>query len=383
MISKIKKHINPDSRLYALLQIFSFLKNVRLRKISGSKKKYPLVIQLPITYKCNSKCTMCNIWKMDSENEMNLETFQKAIKSKLFKKVIAVGINGGEPSLLKQLPEYVDALLTLPEIKSISLITHGFNHKLILNYLKQIYQKTQKTGVLFNVSVSLDGVGSVHNKIRGLEIFKKTEATIDEINTNRHLYCDVFEVACTVIKQNVYHLPELAIYAEKKNLTIKYRLGISNKRIESNKILDNFSIMNNEKTLQTAKEFFYSQIGKVSGIYDKFKYFSFFYFLEHNLSKRLLGCYWQNKGVTLDSKGNLYYCAVESEQIGNIIKGDGTAMFFSEENLAYRKNILKNKCNQCIHDYAGKPELRNIMPFIKELINRNLFSNKYKFLSKF
>jgi len=59
------------------------------------KKKYPKVIQLPITYKCNSRCVMCNIWKMNKKNELSSEEFAKILKDEIFQKVEFVGINGG------------------------------------------------------------------------------------------------------------------------------------------------------------------------------------------------------------------------------------------------------------------------------------------------
>lgn len=377
MKRKIIKYIKSKKQLYSLLQLISFIKNSRFRKKSGLAKKYPKVIQLPITYKCNSKCVMCNIWKMNSDNEMTLDDFKKVMKSDLFKKVIAVGINGGEPSLLKQLLQYIDVVLRLPKIKSISLISHGFNKKFLLPQLKIIYQKCKKAGVVFNVSISLDGIGDVYNTIRGVETFKITASTIDEINKNKSEYCDNFDVSCTVIKQNINDLNELSEYTSSRNIDIKYRLGISNKRIESNKLLEKFSVLN-DKNIQTAKEFFYSRIGKESNLYDKFKYFAIYYYLNNNFSKRLLGCYWQDEGVTLDAKGNIYYCAVESKKIGNLLTDDGESVFFSEDNLKYRKSILETKCNTCIHDYAGKPKFKNIKLFLKEIFYRNMFTTMYK-----
>lgn len=324
---------------------------------------------------------MCNIWKMDSNDEMNLESFSNVLKSDLFKKVVAVGINGGEPSLVKQLPRYIDIVLKLPKLKSLSIISHGFNQKMLLPKLKAIYQKCKKAGVTFNVSISLDGVGDIYNTIRGLKVFDITASTIDEINKNKSQYCDVFDIGCTVIKHNVNHLSELSEYARSKNINIKYRLGISNKRIESNKLLNDFSVLN-DKDVQPAKEFFYSRIGQEKKLYNKFKYFSIYYFLNNNYSKRLLGCFWQNDGVTLDSKGNIYYCAVESNKIGNLLNDDGVSTFFSAKNLEYRQNIIDTKCDNCIHDYAGKPNFSNIIPFIKELYFRNMFTTIYKLLSK-
>ena len=381
MKKKIVKYLKSKKQLYSLLQLLFFIKNVKIKAASGLSKKYPLVIQFPITNKCNSKCVMCNVHKMNPTEEMSSEQLKKMLSSPLFKKVKAVGINGGEPTLNKSLIQYVEAILTLPKIKALNIISHGFNQKMLLNDLKEIYIKCKKAKVSFHVSISLDGVGLVHNNIRGLNVFDITASTIDEINNNKHKYCDSLDVGCTVIKQNINHLNELSVYAEVKNIDIRYRLGISNKRIESNKLLDDFSILNNEYT-QAGMEFFYSQIGKEKSISRKFKYFSIYYFLKQKKTKRLLGCFWQENGVTLNHEGNIYYCAVESEKIGNLLSDNGESVFFSKENLQYRKTIIDTKCDSCIHDYSGQPNLSNILPFLKELFYRNIFSKKYRFLSK-
>lgn len=358
-----------------------FIKNIKIKSKTGLTKKYPIVIQLPITNNCNSKCVMCNVHKMNPTKEMSSDQFKKVLNSSLFKKVIAVGINGGEPTLNKNLIQYVDVILALPKIKSLNIISHGFNQKILLSKLEEIYTKCKKAKVLFHVSISLDGVGQVHNNIRGLNVFNITAATIDEINNNKHKYCDSLDVGCTVIKQNVNHLNELSVYAESKNIDLRYRLGISNKRIESDKLLDDFSVLNNEYT-QSALEFFYSQMGKEKSLSGKFKYFSIYYFLKSNEPKRLLGCLWQEDGVTLDHEGNIYYCAVESEKIGNLLSDNGESNFFLKENLQYRKTIIDSKCDNCIHDYPGVPTFINVLPFLKELFHRNFFTKKYKYLSK-
>jgi sulfatase maturation enzyme AslB (radical SAM superfamily) len=367
--------------LYNFLHILAFLKDIRLLKITGLEKKYPRVIQLPITYRCNSKCVMCNIWKMDWSNELDLEGFKKVMRSPIFKKVISVGINGGEPSFVKQLPEYVETILQLPRLKSINIISHGFNQKQLFPKLKEIYTKCRNSKVLFHVSISLDGIGEIHNKIRGLNVFDISLSTITEIQKNKENYCDSFDIGCTVIKQNIDHLKELYIWAKTKEIPIKFRLGISNKRIESDKILKNFSVIDSVE-MQTAKEFFYSMIGNEKGIYNKFRYFSIYYFLQNKPRRRLLGCMWKNSGITLDSRGNIYYCAVESKKIGNLMVDNGIKTFFSKENLNYRKGIIDNSCKNCIHDYTGNPELVNILPFIKETFYKNYFTDIYKILVK-
>ena len=96
----LTKLIKKNKKFYKYLSLFRFLFFAKWRITDGGKRKYPKVLQLPITYKCNSRCIMCNVWKMDCSKEMTVEEFANFVKDPIFKKIEAVGINGGEPSLI-------------------------------------------------------------------------------------------------------------------------------------------------------------------------------------------------------------------------------------------------------------------------------------------
>jgi len=307
-----------NQKLWAALTVLLFIKKSALTRQTGKRKIKPRVIQLPITYKCNSKCVMCNIWKMDYSNEASVEEFDHFLSDPLFNEVVSVGINGGEPSLIKSLPNYVRAILKLPSLKSLNIISHGLNKKLLLRVLYEIYEECKSAGVGFHVSISLDGVGSVHDEVRGVKGgFSKTASTIDEIAAHQYKYCDSFDLGCTVVNQNIDFLTGLDNYVRQRGLEIKYRLGIDNKRIESDQIRNQYSVIYSDD-LQSAAEFFHWQYTRAENIGEKFKYFSLYFWLTSPVRKRLLGCLWREEGVTLDSRGSLYYCAVASKEIGSL-----------------------------------------------------------------
>jgi len=354
-----------------------------ISKIDGGGKKHPKVIQLPITYKCNSRCVMCNIWKMDYSNEMNVEEFSSFLSDPIFKKVKGVGINGGEPSLIRDLPKYADEILKLPKLTSLNIISHGFNSKRLLNSLKEIYKNCRNSGISFHISISLDGVGDTHNKVRQIQnCFYKTTSTINEIIKNQHKYCDSYDLGCTIVNQNIDYLIELDTYAKSKNYNIKYRLGIDNKRIESDKLRNQYSVIYTPLR-QSAKEFFHYQMAQSKKLSDKFKYFSIFYWLNSDNPKRFLGCIWKDEGITLDARGELYYCAVASNSIGSLRKDKGEKIFFDDKNIEYRKSIIKNSCDGCIHDYAGKPEFKDLVTFFKYIIFNKIAMHIYRIKLRF
>jgi len=375
----IFKLFNYHPTLIEFLKDIKYVLFAKGNEISGGAKKYPKVLQLPITYNCNSKCVMCNIWQMDYSNEFTHQEFSAFMKDSVFSKIEHVGINGGEPTLVKGLVDYAEQILTLPSLKTLNIITHGFNKKQLFPLLEGIYAKCKKKGIKFHLSISLDGYDEIHNTVRGLKVFKIIDQNIKKIQENMEQYCDTMNLGCTVIKQNVSHLIELDEYVKTNyNIPIKYRLGIENKRIESHLLKEQYSLLI-DPSVQTAKEFFYSRFLLSKNLKDKFKYFAIFYFMNAKKRKRLLGCDWKEQGVTMDSRGELYYCAVQSDTIGSLRKTQGNQAFFDEKNIAYRKTIIENDCDNCIHDYHGKPERANVMVMIRELLREKLYWVNYRF----
>ena len=308
---------------------------------------------------------MCNVYKLDSKDEMSLEEFKRVIHDDIFKEIEAVGINGGEPFLCPNLLGFVEELVKKPNLKALNIISNGFLTDIVLKKLEVINAICKKNNIYFHVSLSLDGYREIHDIVRGIPgAFKKTIKTINEIEKNRVLYCDSYDLGCTVVKQNVDYLVQLDSFIEKNSLPIKYRLGIENERLHNEEIKSSYTIFDEIEAKQTATEFFYSRIFKENDLYGKFKYYAIFSYLADE-SKRKLGCDWRKKGITLDSKGNIYYCAVKSPCIANLKMKKGETEFFAKDAIAKKCEVIENECMNCIHDYSGNPRLRDVLQFIK------------------
>ena len=383
MRSKLIQLIKKNKKLFLIAKALRFLQTSSFTFIDGSQKKYPKVIQLPITYNCNSRCVMCNIWQMDHSGEATVEEFAKFMQDDIFKEVEAVGINGGEPSLVPNLYEYAEEILKLPSLKALNIISHGFSPKPLFKNLEKIYASCKAKGIQFHVAISLDGVGEVHNTVRGKpNVFEKTTSTIDEIIANQSKYCDSYDIGCTIVNQNIDYLIELDTYAKSKNYNIKYRLGIDNKRIESDKLRDQYSVIYSPLR-QNAKEFFHYQMSQTKDLANRFKYYAIFSWLNSEKPKRMLGCTWKDEGITLDARGELYYCAVASNSLGSLRKEKGEKIFFDDKNIEYRKSIINNSCDGCIHDYTGKAEFKNVWKFLVDTLKNRFAMKLYEIKVRF
>lgn len=311
----------------------------------------PIIIQFPVNDICNSKCQMCNIWQQKLDSQVTPSELGELLHNSLFSEVRGVGINGGEPTLRKDLPEIVDTLfLKLPKLTTISLITNALKSEMVIERIREIGKVVQKHNGQFDVMVSLDGVGDLHDQVRGRRgNFANAIKVIDFIQSsalvkNRRL-------GCTVIRENVYGIHELLEFALSKNIYIKYRVGIPHQRLYSKDVVDPFALSFPEKChlaiflqnliqfYETSEEqiFFYkSLIGQI--IYDK---------------PRTAGCDWQHRGITLSSHGEILYCAVESKVLGSALKQDAELLY--KDNSAHLKEIVQTKCDFCMHDYMGLP----------------------------
>jgi MoaA/NifB/PqqE/SkfB family radical SAM enzyme len=188
-------------RIHNLREWLSLFAHTSYIPVHSRKRQYPENLQFPITKKCNSQCVTCNIWKEDAKGEISPEELRRHLNDPIFKKIRSVGINGGEPLLHKELITVVNVITErLKKLKAINLITNGLSSRKTLEIFELLVRKCRENGIRFNVAVSLDGVGIIHDQARGIpNAFIKTMATIKEINGSkkkilRSFYCFMYDI---------------------------------------------------------------------------------------------------------------------------------------------------------------------------------------------
>ena len=163
---------------------------------------------------CNSACLTCN---------EDLSTLIGGLKSKTYPivdnsnkfwelpldRIVHLDINGGEPSASKN---YKDILANLPKnIKSVRLNTN------CSTVLEELIPLTNR-GVHVTVTVSLDGIGSVHDFVRWpikWEKFYKNLMTYKAMPIQLNLWT-------TVSALNVDDLPNIIEFAKQHNIDHSY-----------------------------------------------------------------------------------------------------------------------------------------------------------------
>ena len=152
-----------------------------------------------LTYRCNSKCSMCNVWKNPSlpDEEISLATLAKIPAGQQ-----TINLTGGEPTLRADLMEIVDLLY--PKTCKLEISSNG----LLAHKLEPIIQKYPDIKIRF----SLDGFNGVNNSVRGEKdgFEKKTKGLL----RLKELGGTDLGFAMTIQDDNAGDLVRLFCYAE-------------------------------------------------------------------------------------------------------------------------------------------------------------------------
>ena len=274
--------------------------------------------------------------------------------------------------------------MVLKKLEYIHVISNGLLPDHLLSLLEKIKQITVSHNIKLGLTISVDGVGRVHEEVRGINnCFGRTKKLMDELARNFKRYCDVLDIGCTISKYNIPYIQQTDSFFEFYPFTITYHLAVPNKRIYTFEQYDYYVLEDNRSRL-LASEFFYSKFLNTSFSKQpkiKFRYFANYYFLKKGGYGRLSQCSYFNRDITIDENLDVFLCATASDRVGDLKKITASKLY-EQGRFEEMKNRTSQYCNTCIH-YVDLPNLKGFILFFCEMLNyRWAWGNKYKFLSK-
>lgn len=190
----------------------------------GSKMvKYATIA---ITNKCNSRCTMCNIWKTGiTPTEINAEQFGDLFKQDYFKEIIDASISGGEPVLRKDAIDVVKSIIdNLPALKHLWVNSNGTYPKRVLALLESVYGKIENE----YLCLSIEGRPEDMHKVRGINCYDSVIQTAKLIREQLPKINVVFSTTITPHNSNIANLEHVAELASKYGCTYTFRFANNN-----------------------------------------------------------------------------------------------------------------------------------------------------------
>lgn len=173
--------------------------------------KKPDILSIDITYKCNEKCIMCEVWRIKNQtkNELNTSEIINFINDVLGKYHLkSIRFVGGEPFVRKDLEIIIS---TIPSKVKTEVITNG---TLIT---RERSKKIIESGVGL-VSFSIDGPERVHDYFRGKGSFAKAISGLTNLyNAKKEMSTKhpIIEIRPCISKANIDEINSIIEIANK------------------------------------------------------------------------------------------------------------------------------------------------------------------------
>jgi MoaA/NifB/PqqE/SkfB family radical SAM enzyme len=211
----------------------------RLARVGLLPPLTPSILTLSVTAACQSRCKTCKIgemWLADparSKADLSLEELEKIFKN--IGRIYMFNVSGGEPFLRKDIPEIIRLACLYLKPKIIHIPTNAILPERIRDLVVESLRVLDdvRPGVVFTVKPSIDGVGEVHDRVRGVRgNFRKLERTIallEEVarkHGNFHL-----ELGTVISNFNKDDLQEVEDYVHRAGVQ-SYRNEIAEQRAE-------------------------------------------------------------------------------------------------------------------------------------------------------
>ncbi len=187
----------------------------------------PRVLLLALTTRCNAQCMMCSIWQQP-EVDMQVELLSAALADGVLAQGLQyVGLTGGEPTLSPAFERCVREIIRRsPALREVSLTTNGLDQEAALSAVDQVLAQIRGRHIRLAVNVSLDGIGPVHDRVRGVEgAFARADRTLHVLRQRLlNVPGALVSINAVLCSLSAYGADQLRQYAASAGVPVRYAL---------------------------------------------------------------------------------------------------------------------------------------------------------------
>lgn len=164
------------------------------------------------TYRCNLNCEHCNLISRNKKtDELSLNEISNIFSRSDLLRNINISISGGEPFLREDIIEIIKIILSKKD--TVSIITNGTLTERIEDFVNASIDSSK-----INFSFSLDGIGDVHDSIRGTGAF---ERLIESINLLKRKKIK-FSCGAVIQENNIKHINFIYEYCKTNDIPLAF-----------------------------------------------------------------------------------------------------------------------------------------------------------------
>jgi MoaA/NifB/PqqE/SkfB family radical SAM enzyme len=215
----------PASLCLRLIAILAFRTLAHKFRLVLGLASLPRSLTITITRRCNSRCIMCNIWRLGQrQEELPLDAITRFLDNPRFARLVELDLTGGEPFLRQDLPElirYVSHLQDrhLTNLKTVALASNGLLPEVVARVVEELLAGIEGKFDLAMVC-SLDGLGETHDRVRGIpgaySKVRETIARLRQIKASRPNFW--LGLKTTILPINWEQIPGLMQFAREQGL---------------------------------------------------------------------------------------------------------------------------------------------------------------------
>lgn len=281
----------------------------------------PRILVFPATYRCNARCAMCSIWKNEPAEELTIDQISKIFDDQLLANSVEfINLTGGECFLRKDLVEMVKLWVEkCPSLISIGIASNGFMTNRIVKDVERMVAAVLPSNVFLTIGFSFDGVGSVHDLVRGVKGgYDKMYATLQELKKMERMYWPKFGVGVgtNINSITIDSLDETRKFLKENGISTMYTPVVTSDLFFKNADeRDSFELNEYQRSKALC---FYEKLrshGEIDSFYYKFvkNWLKF--------GKRAVGCPFQSSGLFIEPNGDVYPCKTfKKHKLGNLLE---------------------------------------------------------------
>lgn len=318
----------------------------RVLRSNVGRSPRPFKLTLIVTWTCDTRCRMCNIWQRDKKGVMTVEEVDRFFSRNPF--FSWVNLSGGEVWTRPDADDLVAAVVARsPDLYLLDFPTTGQKTERIVAGVERILA-TRVPRTL--VTVSLDGPREVHEDVRGTRgAFDRALATFRELRKLRSRRFDVF-LGTTLSNFNEGRLFETveAVRAEIPDVTLR-EFHVNLAQVSSHYYGNEGMERTNEKALGDLSEFVRRRGRKLHPVAWLERRYQDLVPEFAASGRSPLPCAALSASVFVDARWNVYPCSMWDSPLGNLRDRDFDllGLWASERAASLQADAAARRCPNC------------------------------------
>lgn len=297
---------------------------------------------ISVTNRCDSRCTMCSIWRLDRQELLTAEDYRRLPAS-----LRNVNLTGGEALLRPDIVEIAQSIYETPGHPRIILATNGFRTERTLRTVAQIRRYVPDLGI----AVSIDGDAPTHDRMRGVP-----HAHRRAVQTLRGLRAQGLRdirIGFTATPENVDQL--LSVYRLSETLGVEFAATVA-QNSDVYYATDQNAMVSADAVAQAFGALVRKRLVSLSPKNWLRAYFDHGVIHFAQTGTRLSGCDAASGFFFLAPTGDIYPCLTLSGAIGNIRDGSFDELWQGAR--ARRMRDVVSRCRKCWMMCTARSELK-------------------------